>query len=91
MIIERGGKCRFSQVSFWEYTYIPTFHFPPPPQVAESEHTEEEIDRTRGGYQVVSDRAATLFFLATDFAAVDPMYQYSLVGGVTCALCMYVI
>lgn len=44
----------------------------------QAEETEAEIDRTRGQYEPVAFRAATLYFCITDLGHVDPMYQYSL-------------
>lgn len=43
-----------------------------------AEETEVKIDSARAGYRPVSVRAALLFFVLNDLAAVDPMYQFSL-------------
>lgn len=40
--------------------------------------TAEDIDQLRNGYRPVAHRGAILFFLLSDIAAVNPMYQYSL-------------
>ena len=40
--------------------------------------TEKEIDDTRNGYKPVAVHSAILFFCISDFANIDPMYQYSL-------------
>ena len=40
--------------------------------------TEKEIDDTRNGYTPVAVHSAILFFCISDFANIDPMYQYSL-------------
>lgn len=40
--------------------------------------TEIEIDQTRNGYKPVALHSSTLFFVITDLANIDPMYQYSL-------------
>ena len=47
-------------------------------KVEEAEKTEKEIDTTRELYRPVAARASLLFFCISDLAAVDPMYQYSL-------------
>ena len=43
-----------------------------------AEITEKQIDEARAGYSPVSREAACLFFVITDLANIDPMYQYSL-------------
>jgi len=40
--------------------------------------TEEEIDKTRGGYKPVAQHSSILFFTISDLANIEPMYQYSL-------------
>ncbi|XP_068702145.1 dynein axonemal heavy chain 3-like [Montipora foliosa] len=40
--------------------------------------TEEEIDKTRGGYKPVAKHSSILFFTISDLANIEPMYQYSL-------------
>ncbi|XP_062929153.1 dynein axonemal heavy chain 3-like [Mobula hypostoma] len=40
--------------------------------------TEQQIDETRNGYWPVAAHSSVLFFVLTDLAYVDPMYQYSL-------------
>ena len=47
-------------------------------QVAASQMTEKQIAQFRETFSSVSDRAALLYFCASDFAVVDPMYQFSL-------------
>ncbi|OHT05113.1 Dynein heavy chain family protein [Tritrichomonas foetus] len=47
-------------------------------QVAASQATEKQIATFRATFSSVSDRAALLYFCASDFAVVDPMYQFSL-------------
>jgi dynein heavy chain len=47
-------------------------------KVAEAETTEREIDSTRLLYKPVAFRASIMFFCIADLAAIDPMYQYSL-------------
>ncbi|GIQ86877.1 dynein heavy chain 1, axonemal, partial [Kipferlia bialata] len=47
-------------------------------EVAKAEETEKLIDVTRLGYKPVAVRASCLFFVLTDMATIDPMYQYSL-------------
>ncbi len=42
----------------------------PPPQVL--------VDKTRNKFLPVAVKAATLFFVTTDMANIDPMYQWSL-------------
>ena len=40
--------------------------------------TEEEIDETRNLYKPVAVHSSILFFVISDLANIDPMYQYSL-------------
>lgn len=40
--------------------------------------TAVDIERLRNGYRAVAKRGAILFFLLSDMATVNPMYQYSL-------------
>ena len=43
-----------------------------------AEITSIDIDKLRNGYRSVAKRGAVLFFLLSDMAGVNPMYQYSL-------------
>ncbi|XP_055836500.1 dynein axonemal heavy chain 2 isoform X2 [Episyrphus balteatus] len=43
-----------------------------------AEVTEIEIDIARQAYQPAAERASILFFVLTDLAKIDPMYQFSL-------------
>lgn len=43
-----------------------------------AEVTEKNIDAARQQYKAVSQEASCLFFVITDLANIDPMYQYSL-------------
>ena len=63
--------------------------FPPPPsplppslQVFEklklAEKTKKEIEISRDGYRPAAQRGAILFFVLSDMAAINTMYQYSL-------------
>lgn len=36
------------------------------------------VDKTRNRFLPVATKAATLFFVTTDMANIDPMYQWSL-------------
>jgi len=47
-------------------------------QLAVSEQTEKKIDAAREGYRPCANRASILYFLLSDLARVDPMYQFSL-------------
>ena len=47
-------------------------------QMAQSEKTEKQIASFKEKFSTVSERAALLYFCASDFAVVDPMYQFSL-------------
>ncbi|XP_069141245.1 dynein axonemal heavy chain 3-like isoform X4 [Argopecten irradians] len=40
--------------------------------------TEAEIDEVRNGYKPVAKHGSILFFVISDLANIDPMYQYSL-------------
>jgi dynein heavy chain len=46
---------------------------------AVAEETGRQIDEVRQGYKPVAFRAQLLFFCIADLAAVEPVYQYSLV------------
>ena len=52
-------------------------------QLEIAEETEIQIDAARQGYRPISVRAALLYFILSDLAAVDPMYQFSLQAYVT--------
>ena len=39
---------------------------------------EAEINDTRNQYRIVAIRGSILYFVISDLAAIDPMYQYSL-------------
>lgn len=43
-----------------------------------AQHTAIEIDKLRDGYRSVAKRGAILFFVLSDMAGVNSMYQYSL-------------
>mmetsp|Transcript_29052 Transcript_29052/g.63631 ORF Transcript_29052/g.63631 Transcript_29052/m.63631 type:complete len:866 (-) Transcript_29052:575-3172(-) len=47
-------------------------------QLEVSEQTEKKIDAAREGYRPCAYRASLLYFLLSDLARVDPMYQFSL-------------
>lgn len=47
-------------------------------QLEDSVHIEAEIIETRNQYRSVSIRGSILYFVITDLAMIDPMYQYSL-------------
>lgn len=47
-------------------------------QLEESIKIEENIKETRNQYKEVSIRGSILYFVITDLAMIDPMYQYSL-------------
>ncbi|XP_054274165.1 dynein axonemal heavy chain 2 [Macrosteles quadrilineatus] len=47
-------------------------------QLETSVVTEVEIDSAREGYRPCAKRASILFFVLTDMARIDPMYQFSL-------------
>lgn len=46
--------------------------------LAEAEVIEETINATRNSYKAVSIRGSLLYFVISDLAQVDPMYQNSL-------------
>ena len=52
-------------------------------EIGLQEETEIQIDAARQGYRPISVRAALLYFILSDLAAVDPMYQFSLQAYVT--------
>ena len=52
-------------------------------QLEIAEETEIQIDAARQGYRPISIRAALLYFILSDLAGVDPMYQFSLPSYVT--------
>jgi len=43
-----------------------------------AEETTKEIDIAREAYRPVATRGSILYFVVSDFAAIDPMYQFSL-------------
>lgn len=43
-----------------------------------AQETGKDIDKLRDGYRSVAKRGAILFFVLSDMAVVNPMYQYSL-------------
>lgn len=47
-------------------------------RVVQSEETEEKINSSREQYLPVATRGAVLYFVLTDLAYVDVMYQFSL-------------
>ena len=47
-------------------------------RVHQSEETEEKINSSREGYLPVATRGAVLYFVLTDLAYIDVMYQFSL-------------
>ena len=47
-------------------------------QLQIAEQTEKKIDAAREGYRPSAYRASILYFLLSDLARVDPMYQFSL-------------
>jgi len=47
-------------------------------RVAESNVTEEKIDKARECYRRLAYRTSVLFFAIVDLSTIDPMYQYSL-------------
>jgi len=40
---------------------------------------EQQINETRNQYRSVATRGSILYFVISDLAGIDPMYQYSLV------------
>lgn len=47
-------------------------------RMIEAEQTSKMIDENRENYRVVSRRGSVLYFVVSDLANIDPMYQYSL-------------
>ncbi|OHT04040.1 Dynein heavy chain family protein [Tritrichomonas foetus] len=47
-------------------------------QMAASKNTEKLINQFKQKFSLISDRAALLYFCASDFSVIDPMYQFSL-------------
>lgn len=47
-------------------------------RMKEAESTAKIIDENRESYRRVATRGSVLYFVVSDFANVDPMYQYSL-------------
>lgn len=47
-------------------------------KLQEAEKTTKEIEVLRDGYRPAARRGAVLFFVLSDLAAINPMYQYSL-------------
>eukprot|EP00879_Flechtneria_rotunda_P017460 GHRR01018298.1.p1 GENE.GHRR01018298.1~~GHRR01018298.1.p1 ORF type:complete len:1011 (+),score=303.03 GHRR01018298.1:919-3951(+) len=43
-----------------------------------AERTEKKIDEARAGYKLVAQVVSVLFFVISELAAFEPMYQYSL-------------
>lgn len=43
-----------------------------------AQETAKDIDKLRDGYRLVAKRGAVLFFVLSDMAGVNSMYQYSL-------------
>eukprot|EP00878_Enallax_costatus_P032417 GHUV01035625.1.p1 GENE.GHUV01035625.1~~GHUV01035625.1.p1 ORF type:complete len:437 (+),score=126.79 GHUV01035625.1:1963-3273(+) len=48
-----------------------------------AERTEKKIDEARAGYKPVAQVVSVLFFVISELAAIEPMYQYSLAWFVT--------
>lgn len=44
----------------------------------ESEKTEREINEAREKYRAAATRGSIIYFVISDLASIDPMYQYSL-------------
>jgi len=44
----------------------------------EAEQTAKIIDDNRESYRGIATRGSVLYFVVSDLASVDPMYQYSL-------------
>lgn len=44
----------------------------------EAERTEQSINETREQYRSVATRGSIIYFVISDLANIDPMYQYSL-------------
>jgi dynein heavy chain len=47
-------------------------------RMIEAEQTAKMIDENRENYRIVSRRGSVLYFVVSDLANIDPMYQYSL-------------
>lgn len=47
-------------------------------QMQKSLQTEKKIDAARNQYRSAANRASILYFVLTDLARIDPMYQFSL-------------
>lgn len=47
-------------------------------RVEESEKTEREINEAREKYRSAATRGSIIYFVISDLASIDPMYQYSL-------------
>lgn len=47
-------------------------------RVEESEKTEREINEAREKYRAAATRGSIIYFVISDLASIDPMYQYSL-------------
>lgn len=43
-----------------------------------ADQTEAKINTTRAGYQPIAKHAVIMFFVISDLANIEPMYQYSL-------------
>ena len=65
----------------------PSRRAPPAPQntselltkrLLEAEVQSKSINETRSAYQSVATRGSVLYFVITELAGIDPMYQYSL-------------
>ena len=59
----------------WVCCYCPVQVFQ---KLKEAEVTAEEIEKLREGYRPAARRGALLFFVLSDMAAINSMYQYSL-------------
>lgn len=47
-------------------------------RMIEAEETSKMINENRENYRVVARRGSVLYFVVSDLALIDPMYQYSL-------------
>jgi dynein heavy chain len=47
-------------------------------RMVEAEETAKMINENRENYRVVARRGSVLYFVVSDLALIDPMYQYSL-------------
>lgn len=47
-------------------------------RMIEAEKTAKMINENRENYRVVARRGSVLYFVISDLALIDPMYQYSL-------------